>query len=211
MKFEKLELGFAQMNCYVLFDEASKDAIIIDPGYDFKIIDKFIVDYELLPKLILLTHSHGDHIGAVEELKKKYNNLQLGVNENEVEMLKNPELNLSTMIQRNPVSLDPDFTFINEDEFLLGDEKIQVIHTPGHSPGGSCFHIGDILFSGDTLFKQSVGRSDLYMGDTNQLVKSIKNKLFRLKDSTLVYPGHGRETTIGDEKERNPYLKWLNF
>lgn len=208
MEFEKLELGFAQMNCYILFDNESKEAVIIDPGFDFHIIDKFIVERQLEPVYILLTHSHGDHIGAVEELKKKYKDLKLGIHKDEVEMLKNPELNLSKVLQREPISLEPDFTFKSGDVFEVGSFKIEVIHTPGHSPGGSCFLVGDIIFVGDTLFKQSVGRSDLYLGSSDQLIKSIKTKLMRLPDDMVAYPGHGRETTIVFERERNPFLKW---
>lgn len=206
MDFIRLPLGFGQMNCYLLFNE-NKEGIVIDPGYDFEIIDREVEKRNLDLKYILLTHSHGDHIGAVEELKEKYPKAKLGIHEDEVDMLKDSRLNLSAMIQGRDIILEPDFTFKDNDIIELGNEKIKVIHTPGHSPGGSCFYIDDILFCGDTLFKESIGRSDFYMGDLRTLLNSIQNRIFTLDDETVIYPGHGPETSVAYEKRRNPFLK----
>ncbi|MDO5028270.1 MAG: MBL fold metallo-hydrolase [Bacillota bacterium] len=206
MDFKKLELGFGQMNSYILWDQESKEGAIIDPGYDFYLIDKTIKENEIKPKFILLTHSHGDHIGAAKELKENYKDLLLYVHQAEVEMINNPELNLSKLTQMEAVKIQADKTFEDGQIFNLGDTEIKAIHTPGHSPGGTCFLVDNILFSGDTLFSLSVGRSDFYFGDQDQLIHSIKTKLLTLEDRTAVYPGHGPETTIGRERERNPFL-----
>lgn len=206
MKFIKLQLGYGQMNCYILYDEITKETAIIDPGYDFEIINDFIKENELTPKYILLTHSHGDHIGAVSQLKDKYQDLKLGIHEMEVKMLFNPELNLSNMIQPKAISLKPDFTFKDKDTIFLGDEKIDIIHTPGHSPGGSCFKIKDNIFVGDTIFNMSIGRTDFYMGDHTVLINSILNKILTEDKNTVLHPGHGPETKVGFELERNPYI-----
>lgn len=206
MEYIKLPLGNGQMNGYIIFDKDSKEAAIIDPGYDFKIINKNILDLDLTPKYILLTHSHGDHIGAVEELKDNYKNLKLGINVNEVEMLYRADLNLSSMIQPREISLESDFTFIDGEIIKLGEDEIKVLHIPGHSPGGSGFLIDGHVFVGDSLFKMSIGRTDFYMGDLQVLLTSIKTKLFILDGETIVHPGHGPDTSIAFEIERNPFF-----
>lgn len=206
MEFKKLELGFGQMNSYILWDEKTKEGAIIDPGYDFYLIEKALEEDGIDPKFILLTHSHGDHIGAIKELKDKYEDLKVYVHKDEEQMLMDPVLNLSKLTQMEPVSVKADETFEDGRVFVLGDTEIKAIHTPGHSPGGTCYLVGNTLFSGDTLFKLSVGRSDFYLGDQDQLINSIKTKLLSLADDTAVYPGHGPATTIGQERERNPFL-----
>lgn len=206
MEFKKLELGFGQMNSYILWDEKTKEGAIIDPGYDFYLIEKALEEENIVPKFILLTHSHGDHIGAIKELKDKYKDLKVYVHKDEEQMIMDPVLNLSRLTQMEPVSVKADETFEDGKVFTLGDIEIKSIHTPGHSPGGTCYLVGNTLFSGDTLFKLSVGRSDFYLGDQDQLINSIKTKLLTLDDDIAVYPGHGPETTIGQERERNPFL-----
>lgn len=206
MEFKKLELGFGQMNSYILWDEKTKEGAIIDPGYDFYLIEKALEEENIVPKFILLTHSHGDHIGAIKELKDKYKDLKVYVHKDEEQMIMDPVLNLSRLTQMEPVSVKADKTFEDGKVFTLGDIEIKAIHTPGHSPGGTCYLVGNTLFSGDTLFKLSVGRSDFYLGDQDQLINSIKTKLLTLDDDIVVYPGHGPETTIGQERERNPFL-----
>ncbi|WP_054251692.1 MBL fold metallo-hydrolase [Neofamilia massiliensis] len=206
MEFKKLELGFGQMNSYILWDEKTKEGAIIDPGYDFYLIEKALEEENIVPKFILLTHSHGDHIGAIKELKDKYKDLKVYVHKDEEQMIMDPVLNLSRLTQMEPVSVKADETFEDGKVFTLGDIEIKAIHTPGHSPGGTCYLVGNTLFSGDTLFKLSVGRSDFYLGDQDQLINSIKTKLLTLDDDIVVYPGHGPETTIGQERERNPFL-----
>ena len=206
MEFKKLELGFGQMNSYILWDEKTKEGAIIDPGYDFYLIDKALEEENLVPKFILLTHSHGDHIGAIKELKDKYTDLKVYIHKDEEQMIMDPVLNLSRLTQMEPVSVEADETFEDGKVFTLGETEIKAIHTPGHSPGGTCYLVGNTLFSGDTLFRLSVGRSDFYLGDQDQLINSIKTKLLTLPDEVEVYPGHGPATTIGQERERNPFL-----
>ncbi len=206
MEFKKLELGFGQMNSYILWDEKTKEGAIIDPGYDFYLIDKALEEENLVPKFILLTHSHGDHIGAIKELKDKYTDLKVYIHKDEEQMIMDPVLNLSRLTQMEPVSVEADETFEDGKVFKLGETEIKAIHTPGHSPGGTCYLVGNTLFSGDTLFRLSVGRSDFYLGDQDQLINSIKTKLLTLPDEVEVYPGHGPATTIGQERERNPFL-----
>lgn len=206
MEFKKLELGFGQMNSYILWDEKTKEGAIIDPGYDFYLIDKALEEENLVPKFILLTHSHGDHIGAIKELKDKYTDLKVYIHKDEEQMIMDPVLNLSRLTQMEPVSVEADETFEDGKVFKLGETEIKAIHTPGHSPGGICYLVGNTLFSGDTLFRLSVGRSDFYLGDQDQLINSIKTKLLTLPDEVEVYPGHGPATTIGQERERNPFL-----
>ena len=206
MEFKKLELGFGQMNSYILWDEKTKEGAIIDPGYDFYLIDKALEEENIVPKFILLTHSHGDHIGAIKELKDKYKDLKVYIHKDEEQMIMDPVLNLSRLTQMEPVSVEADETFEDGKVFTLGETEIKAIHTPGHSPGGTCYLVGNTLFSGDTLFRLSVGRSDFYLGDQDQLINSIKTKLLTLPDEVEVYPGHGPATTIGQERERNPFL-----
>lgn len=206
MEFKKLELGFGQMNSYILWDQETKEGAIIDPGYDFYLIEKALEEDGIEPKFILLTHSHGDHIGAIKELKDKYADLKVYIHKDEEQMLMDPVLNLSKLTQMEPVSVQADETFEDGKVFILGDTEIKAIHTPGHSPGGTCYLVGKTLFSGDTLFKLSVGRSDFYLGDQDQLINSIRTKLLSLPDDIEVYPGHGPATSIGQERQRNPFL-----
>lgn len=206
MEFIKIDVNYGEMNCYIVYHNETKEAGIIDPGNDFQQISESIDKNDISPKYILLTHSHGDHIGSIGKLKEKYPDLKVGIHKDEVHMLENPDLNLSDFILREPVFYTPDFTFVDGDEISLGDENLKVIHVPGHSPGGVCFIVDDIIFVGDVLFRGSVGRSDFYGGDGMLLIRSIKEKLMTLPDEIKVYPGHGPETTIGYEKRRNPFL-----
>lgn len=207
MNYIKVQINNGEMNCYLVFNENTKETGIIDPGNEYEKILKIIEENNLIPKYILLTHSHGDHIGSIGKLKNKYPNLKLGVHKDEVHMLADPELNLSGYILREPVSFNADFTFEDGDSIFLGDEEIKIIHVPGHSPGGSCFLVDGMIFVGDVLFKRSIGRSDLYGGDGRLLIKSIEERLMIFPDEYLVFPGHGPSTTIGEERQRNPFLR----
>lgn len=198
--------GVYAANCLFVIND-KKDAFIVDPGGDFKDIVRNIEEKEINPKFILLTHGHGDHIGAVEELKEKYN-IPVFVHEAEVDLLFDPEINMSAHMPIKPISIKADKTF--SDGVVIGDEfEIKVIHTPGHTAGSSCFLVGDDLITGDTVFRGSIGRSDLPTGNHDEIMNSIKNKIIVLDDSVRIHSGHGPMSTIELEKASNPFFAEL--
>lgn len=205
MKIIKIPAGIYAANSYIVYSENTLKSIVIDPGGDAETIFKNIKDNNLDVKYIVLTHGHGDHIGAVEKLRDILN-AKLLIHKDDVNMIKNPEMNLSNMMVR-AVSLEPDEVLKDGDKMQVGDLEIEVIHTPGHTRGGICLKIDGHLFTGDTLFKRSIGRTDLSGGDYDALINSINNNIFTLEDNTIVLPGHGENSTIGEEKTLNPYLK----
>lgn len=205
MKIIKIPAGIYAANSYIVYSENTLKSIVIDPGGDAETIFKNIKDNNLDVKYIVLTHGHGDHIGAVEKLRDILN-AKLLIHKDDVNMIKNPEMNLSNMMVR-AVSLEPDEVLKDGDKIQVGDLEVEVIHTPGHTRGGICLKIDGHLFTGDTLFKRSIGRTDLSGGDYNALINSINNNILTLEDNTVVLPGHGENSTIGEEKTLNPYLK----
>lgn len=206
MEFKRLPLGIYQANCYILFDEKTKESAVIDPGGDFPEIKKFLEDNGLKVRYIIVTHGHGDHIGALRELKD-YTNAVVCIHKSDNEMLKNCKMNYSAEMGYPLVEMSADKMLADGEELLLGDTKLNVIHTPGHSLGGICIYCKGSLFSGDTLFASSIGRTDLAGGSMDEIINSIKSKLLTLPDDTAVYPGHGPSSTILIEKKRNPFLR----
>lgn len=206
MEFKRLPLGVYQANCYILFDENTKETAVIDPGGDFPEIESFIADNELKVKYIIITHGHGDHIGALRELKD-YTNAVVCIHSEDNEMLKNSRMNYSAEMGYPLVEMSADKLLSDGDELILGGTKLSVIHTPGHSRGGICIYFEGSLFSGDTLFACSIGRTDLEGGSMDEIIDSIKGKLLTLPEDTAVYPGHGPSSTILIEKKRNPFLQ----
>lgn len=195
-----------QTNCYLLWDEASKEALIIDAADQSVEIKNFIEKNDLTLKYILNTHGHGDHIGGNRFFKDLFPQAKVGIHEKDADFLLKPNLNLSLYFD-NPVT-SPSAEFYLEDDALihLGASQIRVIHTPGHTPGGVSLYAKPYLFSGDTLFAEEVGRTDFPGGSFAVLIESIKNKLFSLPEETIVLPGHGPTSTIGEERRYNPYV-----
>jgi glyoxylase-like metal-dependent hydrolase (beta-lactamase superfamily II) len=206
MEFKRLPLGIYQANCYILYDEATRETAVIDPGGDFSEIKSFIEANGLKVKFIIITHGHGDHIGALRELKD-YTGATICIHKEDNEMLRNSRLNYSAEMGYPAVEMSGDRFLEDGDILELGAEKLNIIHTPGHSKGGICIYCSGSLFSGDTLFACSIGRTDLAGGDMDEIISSIKTKLLTLPEDTAVYPGHGPSSTIMIEKKRNPFLR----
>lgn len=198
-------VGELDTNCYIISDLDNKIAIVIDPGDEGEIILSEINSKGCKLDSIINTHGHMDHIGANRFLKEK-TSCKLYIHEFDAEMLTNPDKNLSIYSGRNIVSPEAD-EFIKEGDYITaGNISMKVIHTPGHSPGSVSLLFGDVIFSGDTLFKKSIGRTDFLNSDYNQIITSIKKKLLIIDGQTVVYPGHGEETTISYEKNNNPFI-----
>ena len=199
-----LTVGIVATNCYLVWNKATGEGVLIDPGDEAERICSAIAEERVKLKAILLTHGHFDHILVAEELKEKYE-VPLYASKDEKEMLENPQWNLSGREEGIEIT---DYIPLEDGESieLLGKEW-KVLSTPGHTKGSVCYFVpGDIpyLFSGDTLFYESYGRTDLYGGSEEAIKKSIKEKLFTLPEETLVYPGHEEATTIANEKQYNP-------
>lgn len=207
MEIKSFVLGMVSTNCYVYWNRDTKEAIVIDPAAQSEVIEEYLKKENLLPKAILLTHGHFDHIMAASALASTYG-IPVYASKHEVELLEDPNLNLGQVLAGISVSLIPD-KLVEDNQILnLIGVNLQVIETPGHTKGSVCYFVKEenILFSGDTLFRESVGRSDFPTGNGKQLIESIKEKLFPIGDQVTVYSGHGPATTIKYEKENNPYL-----
>ena len=198
-------VGVMQTNCYLLSNMETKETIIVDPGDQGNHIVDFCLKEELRPVDILLTHGHFDHIGGVKELVDEFC-VPVYAGEKESELLVEPSLNLSAKFQRERVAVVPDVLLEDGEVFSLAGFQITAIHTPGHTGGGMCYYLPEenILFSGDTLFQGTYGRTDLPTSSFAQLKDSMINKVFVLSEETNVFPGHGKSTTIGVEKKENP-------
>lgn len=197
MRFETIVVGYLETNCYILADEAG-DAAVIDPGADAGKILALIDRMGARPKCILLTHTHSDHVGALEGVRAAWNVPVLLAAE-EADFLRVPAAKRIPYKQGSLV--DPVFnTFADSDIIEAGSLVIKALVTPGHSPGSSCFLLGDALFSGDTLFQDGIGRTDFEGGSYDAIMSSLKEKILILPDDTKVYPGHGDKTTVHAEK-----------
>ena len=203
MILKKLELGNFASNCYIVGDETTKEGMIIDPGAEADAILSALKPLGLTIKYIVLTHAHIDHIGAVNEVKKA-TNAKLALHSKEAPNLNNSPFRM--MVPDVKDSPPPDVLLNEGDQLQIGKLTFNVVHTPGHTPGGICI-IGDgIVFTGDTLFNFSIGRTDLPGGSTKQEMDSIYQKLMVLPDKTRVCPGHGPDSTIGAERRVNPFI-----
>lgn len=194
-------LGIFSANCYILRNE--EKALIIDPGGNPEIIYPSIGERQLI--YIINTHGHYDHIAANNDLKARYDT-KLAIGMHDAQLLMNPELNLSLLTESPFISMVPDILLKDGDILEFDNKKLQIIHTPGHTIGSICIKVDNLLFSGDTLFFHSIGRTDLPTGSFEDLKTSIKTKLYTLPDDTIVYTGHGEKTSIGEEKKQNEYI-----
>lgn len=205
MIFEGFAVGPIAANCYIVGCERTREAIVIDPGAEGEKIIKRLKDLDLKVGQIVLTHGHGDHIGAVEEVRLA-TGAKVLVHQADADCLTRPELNLSAFMGERLEFAPADRLLADGDEIKAGDVIMTVLHTPGHTVGGISLSFDHAVVTGDTLFAGSVGRSDFPGGNHSQLIAAIKQKLLVLPDTTRVYPGHGPMTTIGEQKKENPYL-----
>ena len=211
MIHEVLPVGWLQCNCSIVGDEASGEAIVIDPGDEIERVEEILSRHKLKVKFILATHTHIDHIGGLDKLQRA-TGAPVMMHEEDFPMYRDLG-GLATMLgaPMPPVAKVDDF-LKGGDRLKWGERELEVHHTPGHSPGSLSLYVpGEDarLFSGDTLFQNSIGRTDLWRGSLHQILDSCRAMPERFPDSTPVFPGHGPATTIGDERERNPFLKHL--
>lgn len=194
LKIHVLPLGDYQTNCYIVHEENSTDCLIIDPGYEPEIISSYLEEKSLTPEAILLTHCHFDHVGAVKDLAAQYDCKVF---------LDKKELAMPPMLTNGPLYYTDGYG--DGDTLTLAGISIQVLETPGHTPGSVCLIMEDTLFSGDTLFAGSCGRTDLPCGDARAMRDSLR-RLAALSENYRVCPGHGPSSTLNREKKTNPYL-----
>ena len=216
MKIKTFQVGYIVTNCYLVWDEESCEAMLIDPGAYEPAVEREISSQGLKLKYIALTHGHGDHTSGVERFMESFPDAVLAAGAKESELLEDPGLNLSSDFLGTSVSLKPGLLLNEGDELCLGGLSFKVIETPGHTPGGLTFYVNDgdesrsfsgTAFTGDTLFRSSIGRTDLPGGDYDVLDASVREKIFSLPDDTILFPGHMDDTTIEREKRYNPFFR----
>ena len=207
MKVEKFATGILGTNTYLVINEETKQAVVVDPAALPKRLKEYIAENELKMEAVLLTHAHFDHIMGVHLFEEEYGVSDIYVHENDAPMMEDPSLNLSNVYTRGYTYSK--YTCIRDKQILKhAGYEFQVIHTPGHTAGGVCYYVEEagMVFSGDTLFRASIGRSDFKTSSTEALLSSVKDKLFLLPDETIVFPGHMSATKIGYEKVNNPFV-----
>ena len=198
---KRFVVGPLETNCYVVADPDTKQACVIDPGAEPGPIKKYIERNGLDLKFIINTHGHGDHIAANSSLA-----VPIFIHRLEADFLTDPDKNLSRVFMAGIVSPKAERLLEDGDVVRLGSMELKVLHTPGHTPGSISIAAPGVAFTGDALFAGSIGRTDLADGDEFQLIQAIKEKLMTLSDDTVIYPGHGEPSTIGQERRTNPFI-----
>jgi hydroxyacylglutathione hydrolase len=208
MIIKMLAVGPFAANCYIVGSSETKEGMIIDPGAEAETILKTVQQTGLSISIIVITHAHIDHVGALREVQEK-TNARFAIHEAEKGLVLSTPMRMLTSLGISPVKSppSPDRLLKDGDRIDMGDLHFEVLHTPGHSSGGICLSGHGVVFSGDTLFNSGIGRTDFPGMSHERLMKSIREKLMVLPDETVVYPGHGPPTTIGDERRGNPFLQ----
>ena len=204
---ETLPVGLLQCNCTILGDETSREAIVVDPGDNIPAIQAILHNHGLTVKHIIITHAHIDHIAGALHLKR-LTGAPILYNLNDLPLVKMMDVQASWLRMPTPEVSPPDAPLTDGQTVSISGLSGTILHTPGHTQGSVCLYLPQqlVLLAGDTLFAGSVGRTDLPGGDTRQLIDSIQTQILTLPDDVIVYPGHGEPTTIGFEKENNPFL-----
>ncbi len=203
---ETVVVGELQMNCYIFGCAETREAVIIDPGGDAAQIIATADQIGAKIKMVLLTHGHYDHIGGLNEVRAKYDCPVL-IHVADEEALTNPMVNLSAFTGAGVKCAAADQILEDGDRITVGKLQLEIVHTPGHTPGGVCFRWKNIVFGGDLLFNGSIGRTDLPGGSFEEIECSILKKIYVLDDETVIYPGHGEPTSVGFEKRFNPFVR----
>lgn len=201
MLIKCLAVGTFKTNCYIIRSETSNNGIIIDPGDAPQEILYYIQQSKLNIDYILLTHGHPDHCHALKEIKD-ITRAKIAIHKNDVKLLHDRTLGLLLGLGYHELP-DPDILLVEGDNISLGNTRFKILHTPGHTPGSICIYGGGIVFTGDTLFNSGIGRTDLPGGNSYDIINSIRDKLLKLPDEIIVYPGHGPITSIGTERRGN--------
>lgn len=212
MIHEVISVGLLQCNCSIVGDEASGEAVVIDPGDEIERVQEILARRKLRVKCIIVTHAHIDHLGGLEKLKRATGAAAM-MHEADFPMYRDLGGLASLLGVPPPEVVDVDQFLKEGDKVRWGSLALEVLHTPGHSPGSLSLHLAGEharIFSGDTLFNGSIGRTDLWGGSYRHILNSIRESLLPFPDETAVYPGHGPATTIGDERARNPFLRGLS-
>ncbi|CDQ39665.1 MBL fold metallo-hydrolase [Virgibacillus salexigens] len=205
MKIEIMSLGPLGTNCYIVYQD--NQALVFDPGGEPEKVKTFLSANQLDPKAILLTHGHFDHIGAVDTLRKFYE-IDVYIHQAEADWLEDAQKNGSLMFIGETIQTQKPDQLLAPEKMTLGNFQFEIIHTPGHSPGSVTFlfHEQLMMISGDVLFYQGIGRTDLPGGNFEELKQSIKQKIYTLDKDFDIYPGHGPKTSIANEKKANPFI-----